>query len=121
MPRNILVIDDEESIRKYFKRLLEGMGYTVELAETGDAGRELAVNPAVELIITDLQMPGNPSGMDLVKALRALRPECPVVVISGHPTDDRLKLAGELGVEFLTKPFELSFIRQILERIFDKA
>ena len=120
MPRNVLVIDDDEGIRKYFKRLLENLGYTVELAENGDTGRALAANPAVDLVITDLVIPGNPSGMDLVKALRALRPDCPIVVISGHPNNDRLKLADELGVEFLTKPFELSFIRKVLERQFAK-
>lgn len=120
MPRNILVIDDDEGIRKYFKIFLESMGYTVELAETGDAGYARAVDPAVDLVITDLTIPGNPSGMELVKALRAQRPNCPVVVASGHPTGDRLKLAKELGVEFLTKPFELPFIRKILERQFAK-
>ncbi len=120
MPRNILVIDDDEGVRKYFKRLLEGMGYTVELAENGDTGRARAVDLKVDLVITDLMIPGNPSGMDLVKALRAQRPDCPIVVVSGHPTGDRLKLADELGVEFLTKPFELSFIRKVLERLFNK-
>lgn len=63
-------------------------------------------------------MPGEISSLELIGKLRELRRDCPIVVISGYPTADRLKTCEELGVsEFLTKPFEISFITSVLQRL----
>ena len=114
----ILVIDDEESILKYFRRALKTLGHEVRTAGDGQTGLERAADTAVDLVITDLNMQGELSELDLVGRLRQQRPECPVVVISGYPTADRLAQCESLGVsEFLTKPFELSFIASVLKRL----
>lgn len=116
--KKILVIDDEPGILRYFDRLLTGLGYAVLTGDNSQAGCELAKDPCVSLIISDLNMPGEPSKMDLIRKLRELRPDCPVVVVSGYPTPERLQACEELGVaEFLTKPFEISFITSVLKRL----
>lgn len=115
----ILVIDDEDQIRKHFQMLLPHLGHTVCTAADGDEGVLAAEDESIQLIITDLCMPGRLSETELVRELRRLRPDVPIVVISGYPSGDALMACEEIGVvDFLTKPFELSFIAAILEKSF---
>lgn len=114
----ILVIDDEQGILNYFQKLLTSLGYAVETANDSASGREKSKDPSVNLIISDLSMPGQPNKMELIKCLREARPDCPLIVVSGYPTSERLAACQALGVsEFLTKPFEISFINSILQRL----
>lgn len=114
----VLVIDDEAEICKYFQRLLTEIGYDVQTAGDSPSALACADDPSVDLIVSDLNMPGAPSEMALIRALREKRPDCPIVVVSGYPTGDRLKACGEMGVvEFLTKPFEMPFIVSVLTRL----
>ncbi len=114
----ILLIDDEPSIRTYFERLLTGLRYEVQTASDSPTGLACAERTRFDLIISDLNMPGTPSGLDLIKVLREKRPDCPLVVISGYPTGERLEACREMGVvDFLTKPFEMPFIVSILSRL----
>ena len=114
----ILVIDDEAEIREYFVRLLTGLGYEVETAGDSSTGLACAAGADVDLIVSDLNMPGRPNGLDLIKMLREKHPACPLVVVSGYPTGERLDACREMGVvDFLTKPFEMPFIVSILSRL----
>ena len=113
----ILAIDDELAILKYLKMILAELGYEARTAGNGPDGCNEAKNQDVKLIISDLNMAGEISGMNLVKKLRALRPDCPIIILTGYPTGDRLKEAEELNVEFLTKPFEIPFLATLLKRL----
>lgn len=112
----ILIIDDEQVILDYLEMVLTKLGYDVITACDSVSGCNDAKNPRVKLIISDLNMPGEMSGISLIRELRALRPDCPVIVLTGYPTDSLLKEAEELNVEFLTKPFEIPFLNSILKR-----
>ena len=114
----ILVIDDKDGIRTYFRSLLQRRGYEPLMAENGVEGCELAADPEVRMIISDLRMPGELGEIELIRTLRTLRPEVPLVVITGHPSGDLLQQCEELGVkDFLAKPFELSFVTTVIERL----
>ena len=113
----ILAIDDELAILKYLKMILSELGYDARTAGNGQDGCNEAKNQDVKLIISDLNMAGEISGINLVKKLRALRPDCPIIILTGYPTGDRLKEAEELNVEFLTKPFEIPFLATLLKRL----
>jgi len=113
----ILLIDDELAIRKYMATLLSQLGYSIRTADDGNTGCEMAGDPEIKLVIADLNMPGEISGMDIVRKIRAMRPDCPIIVVSGYPTPDRLKETDENGIEFLTKPFEIPFLASILKRL----
>lgn len=116
----ILIVDDDGGVRIYLSRLLDRLGYQVVEAENGASGLAKMADPAIDAVLTDLNLPGEPNQMELVRQMRALRPACPIVVISGYPSKDRLDECNTLGVnEFLTKPFELNFIKQVLKRILD--
>jgi DNA-binding NtrC family response regulator len=115
----VLLIEDDQGVRTYITRIIEKAGHEVATAEEGGRGYELAADKSVEMILTDLSMPGEPSEMDLVRKLRALRPDCPTVICSAYPTHERLSECEALGItDFLTKPFEVTFIRSLLDRIF---
>ncbi len=115
----ILVIDDEEFILRYFARVLSSLKHEVITAADSSEGCRLAKEDStLQIIFTDLAMPGEFSDVALVAELRRLRPECPLVVISGHPTANRLAECERLGVrDFLTKPFELGFISGVINRL----
>jgi DNA-binding NtrC family response regulator len=113
----ILLIEDEAEVSKYLRMLLERMKHEVETAADGTQGFARAGDDSFDLIITDLRMPGEPSEMDLVRAIREKRPATPLVVVSGHPTPERLEECETLGItDFLTKPFEIDFIRSVLNK-----
>lgn len=113
----ILVIDDELAILKYLKMILAEFGYDARTADNGPDGCNEAKNPDVKLIISDLNMAGEISGINLIKKLRALRPDCPIIILTGYPSGERIKEAEELNVEFLTKPFEIPFLATLVKRL----
>jgi DNA-binding NtrC family response regulator len=118
----ILIVDDDAGVLGYLTRLLGTLGHTVETAEDGAVAVERATDKSFQMIISDLNLPGEPNRLALIRRLRELRPECPLVVISGYPTQDRLDECREMGVtEFLTKPFEINFIKSVLRRLFEGA
>lgn len=113
----ILVIDDESAVLSYLKNIITKLGYDVRTASDSQSGCDEAKNHDIKLIISDLIMPGKISDTDLIRKLRAMRPDCPVIVLSGYPTTDRLKETCDIGVEFLTKPFEIPFLAALLKRL----
>ncbi len=104
-PKHVLLIDDEVSQLKLRTQILHNAGIATLTAGTGEAALGLMRSeqgPTVRAIVTDHMLPGL-GGADLVRALRALRPEIPILVITGLP-DAEPEYAG-LRVRFHTKPF----------------
>jgi CheY-like chemotaxis protein len=112
----VLVVDDSEVIRALVAMMLHTAGYTVLLAENGrEALAQLREN-AVEVVVTDMIMP-EMDGLELIAALRTLRPELPVIAMSGgsDKSDSCLARAKELGARSaLAKPFQ---VQQMLEAV----
>jgi DNA-binding NtrC family response regulator len=102
-PGAILLVDDEDGVREYARKVLELAGYTVQPAESADAAERLfRRDPAgVALLLTDVIMPGR-TGPELARDLRAIRPGLGVLYISGYVGG-----AGPLpnGSPLLEKPF----------------
>ncbi len=80
--RRLLVIDDDSSFRTTVAFLLQRLGYTVHTAESGSAGIVLLRQTAVDLVLTDLLMPGL-TGWDVARLAKAMRPRLPVVLVTG--------------------------------------
>jgi CheY-like chemotaxis protein len=123
MSKKILVIDDEEVIRKSFKLALEGLGYDVMVLESGQKGIDEIKKTPYNLIFLDLKMPG----MDGVATLRGLRQvdmNVPIYIVTAFHKDflEGLQKAAKDGMNFelLEKPIPGSLIavmtRSILER-----
>ena len=97
------------------------MGHDLVAVGDGPAGLELLEKDSFDVIMTDLNMPGEPNGIALVREIREKNPDTPVIVISGYPTKERLNECTALGVEdFLTKPFEMTFFSSVVTRLLDR-
>jgi len=102
----ILLVDDEESIRKLLSRMLES-SYDVEVAPDGDAALRLLREPDAhyDLLISDLNMPGM-DGLTLIREAQRINPTLTAIVITGYSTESSAIEALNLGVAgYLTKPF----------------
>ncbi len=103
----VLVIDDEESIRRTLGEILADEGYEVLAAASGEEGVDLAARRAPDVIFLDVWLPG----IDGIEALRLLRERgvaAPVVMISGHGTIETAVRATKLGAyDFVEKPLSL--------------
>jgi PAS domain S-box-containing protein len=106
--RRVLVVDDEESIRLVARALLLRAGFRVEVHDGAEsAARMFAAAPAsFALVLADLSMPGL-NGAELIRQLRAIRPEQPAVLMSGdHDRYGPVTGSGLAGVVLLAKPFD---------------
>ena len=102
----ILLVDDEESIRKLLSRMLES-SYDVEIAADGEAAIRLLGQPDAhyDLLISDLNMP-DMDGLTLIREAQRINPTLAAIVITGYSTESSAIEALNLGVTgYLTKPF----------------
>jgi CheY-like chemotaxis protein len=117
-PRHILVIDDEDGIRRAIKTVLERVGYQVREARNGLDALQLWHEEASDLVITDIHMPGM-DGLDTIRKLHALNPNLPVIALSGSgemASRDLLNDAGLSGpIRTLDKPFKLTEILECVK------
>jgi CheY-like chemotaxis protein len=110
-PKTILVVDDESHLLDTVQFILQSNGYTALPARGGEEALERlaawrAAGGRVDLILTDLQMPG-PSGLELVQRLRDAGVQAPVLVMTGYNDQETARRLRERGIEhFLDKPFE---------------
>ena len=116
--KRIMVIDDERNMCEALRILLEGRGYSVTTSSDGrHAIQRVTEGEAVDLVITDLKMPGK-DGMDVLTSLRETRRSIPVILITAYGTIDSAVEAMKIGAtDFITKPFD----KEELCNIVDKA
>ncbi|WP_010256707.1 sigma-54-dependent transcriptional regulator [Treponema primitia] len=116
MQFRILVVDDEKNIREGLAASLEMDGYQVETAADGDAGFKRFRKGDIDLLITDLRMPGI-SGEELLKKVDSETPGIPVIVLTGHGTVENAVAAMRNGAyDFLTKPVDLGHLSLLVKR-----
>ena len=101
----VLVIDDEELIRLLFEETLGKLGYKVVIAKNGSEGLELIKQRDFDLLFLDLKMPGM-DGAEIFRQVKTIKPNLPVVIITGYPNSDMMDRAlahGPFGI--MKKPF----------------
>ncbi len=102
----ILIIDDQPSIRFGVRNLLEGEGFSVLEAETGEQGLSVIADTAPHLVLLDLRLP-DCEGLDLLPRIKTIDDALPVIVLTAHGTIETAIRALKNGAEnFLTKPFD---------------
>ncbi len=121
MKPRILVVEDENAIRLALKGLLTREGYEVDLAVDGrDAIEQLDVQ-SYDLVLTDLALGHGPSGMDVLKRIKEIRPETAVVMITAHGNEKIAVEAMKAGAEdYIPKPFDNDEIRVLVRRALDR-
>ena len=112
----ILVIDDEESIRKLLKISLTHKGYEVITAEDGEKGIEAFQAERPPLVITDIKMPGI-DGIEVLKRIRGLNPDTRVIVITGHgDMESAIEALQFEASDFINKPITDKALSVALKR-----
>ena len=111
--KNILVVDDEETVRESLAAILEREGYRVFQAESGDEGlRVLKETPGIQLVISDQNMPGM-SGIEILKLVRERYPNVTRIMLTGDPDPQviiRSINEGEV-YRFIKKPWDNTMLR----------
>ena len=121
MPK-ILIVEDEAAIRRVLSKILkeENSSYEIFEAEDGKKGYNMVIDQEYDLIFSDIKMPGM-DGMELLGAIRELRPEIPVVMISGHGDLELAVNAMRLGAfDYISKPPDFNRLLHTVRQALDK-
>ena len=121
MPK-ILIIEDEAAIRRVLTKILteESDTYTVEEAEDGKQGLEKIKSEDYDLVLCDIKMP-KMSGEELLEAVKKIKPEIPMVMISGHGDLETAVNTMRLGAfDYISKPPDLNRLLNTVRNALDK-
>jgi DNA-binding response OmpR family regulator len=114
---NVLVIEDDPSVRTLVKAVLEKNEYQVDIAETAESGEEHAVDNNYDIIILDLGLPDG-DGFDLCKSMRDQEITTPVLILSAEQeTDVKIKCLRVGADDYITKPFDTEELLARIEAI----
>ena len=106
MKRTVLVVDDELNMQAVMRMVLQDAGHEVLLADSGEAGLVHLLNPNLDVILSDLRMPGM-GGEVFINRCRNERPDVPVIVVTAHGTIRSAVSSIHAGAsDYLAKPFE---------------
>src|SRR5438552_4031157 len=112
----ILIIDDNETIRDGLRHLVKKMGHAALAAAGGREGLTMFRAAPADFVITDLKMDGL-DGVEVLRAVRELDPDCPAMIITAFGTVETAVEAMKLGAfDFLIKPFAPEVVRLKVER-----
>lgn len=114
----VLVVDDEQPIREVVAEVLELAGYRVLQAEDGPSGLKVLQSQRVDLLVTDVGLPGGMNGRQVADAARIARPDLRILFITGYA--ENAAVSGdelEPGMAVLTKPFDIAALGRKVEHL----
>ena len=118
----ILIIEDEAAIRRVLKKIIseENDSYQVEEAEDGLAGIEMIMNKDYDLVLCDIKMP-KMDGVEVLEKAKKIKPETPMVMISGHGDLDTAVNTMRLGAfDYISKPPDLNRLLNTVRNALDR-
>ena len=117
---NVLLVEDDDEVAALVGDMIEQLGYDVTRVATGAAALGAMANGRdIDVVFSDILMPGEMSGADLAREIRRRRPDLPVVLTTGYDGEERLS-ADELGLPILRKPYRLDALARILSSAMQK-
>lgn len=117
----ILVIDDEKSIRKSLREILEYENFKVDEAGDGAEGSAMAEKEVYDIILCDIKMP-KLDGIEVLEKIQKVHPDIPVIMISGHGTIETAVEAVKKGAfDFIAKPLDLNRLLVTVRNAMDKT
>ncbi|MDA0589704.1 MAG: sigma-54 dependent transcriptional regulator [Planctomycetota bacterium] len=116
IPVRVLVVDDDENHAEAVADSLEPHGYECQVAGSGEKGLALIESDEFDVVITDLKM-GEIDGLELLQKAKEELPDAEVILLTGHSSFKSALAAGQAGAfMYLTKPVDISELRQAVER-----
>lgn len=114
---NVVIIDDERAVREMFREAVSSLGYLAGAVDSAEQGLRVLESQTVDVVFLDLPLNGR-GGLDLLRKLKARRPETEVIVMAGHGTVESAVEAMKSGAyDYLMKPFSLEQVKVLLDRI----
>jgi len=121
MKTRLLVVDDEQSIRRLWMTIGNTLGYVCAEAESAEAALARLDTDTPDLLLTDLKLP-NMSGVELLKQTKQLLPHTEVAIMTGHGSIESAVDAMKLGAyDYIEKPFRVEKMRLLLQRMAEKV
>ncbi|HET8649568.1 MAG TPA: ATP-binding protein [Gemmatimonadales bacterium] len=118
---SVLVVEDERWVRELAVRALRAHGYQVRAAATGEEALAIAASAPVDVLVTDVVMPGM-NGRELAERLQATRPSLQVVYMSGYAEHSVVRQGViEPGIAFVGKPFEPDRLARMVREVLDQS
>jgi len=112
---NILVVDDDRSMREFLEILLTGEGYNVSLADSGESGCYALTSNSFDLVVTDIRMKGV-NGLDVLRKAKEVNSDTMVVMISAFATaDTAVEAMREGAYDYIPKPFKVREFKKIIK------
>lgn len=121
-PLKILVVDDESNICDFLKRGLTQVGnYSVDIATNGQQAIEKVEKDVFDMVLTDLMMP-EMDGMTLIKLIKGIRPEIPIIMMTAYGSIETAVEAMKLGAnDYITKPIDLKDLLLRISKVYNEA
>src|SRR5262249_48843252 len=117
----LLIVDDEPSIRKLCSTVGASLGFSCHEAESGEAALDHLQTESPDVILTDLKME-NMTGLDLLKEVKGRLPRTEVAMMTGHGTIPTAVEAMKLGAyTYIEKPFRVEELKLLLQRMAEKV
>ena len=117
MGASILLVEDEPGIQLAIRGLLRREGHAAEVASTGSEAVELIADGSFDLVLTDLSLPDDVSGLDLVRHVHEQCPGTPVILITAYGSEHIAKEAVRAGAfDYVPKPFNNEELRAAVRR-----
>jgi len=117
----VLVVDDERSMREFLAICLRREGYQVSVAESGGRALDWLAEHEVDVVVTDLRMPGPVDGLGLLRGIRERGLDSEVIVVTAFATPETAIAAMKQGAyDYLTKPFKVDEIHAVIGRALEK-
>jgi len=114
----ILVVDDDPVIRRMLEKRLEKEGYEVLIAEDGYQARKIIPQQHIDVVLTDLMMPGSIGGIEVLEIAKSISPNIEVILITAHSSVDTAVEAMKKGAaDYLEKPINFDELFLRLEKI----
>jgi DNA-binding NtrC family response regulator len=114
---NLLIVDDERTIRDGCREVAQALGFTTYIADSADHALRIVDSASIDVVLLDLRLPGM-GGLEVLREVKKKRPETVVVVITGYATVQSAVQAMKHGAyDYVTKPFNLEELRLLLERV----
>lgn len=115
----ILIIDDDDQLRKSFEKLLIEEGYAVKSAPSGETGLKQIKESIPDLVILDMRLPGM-NGLEVFQAIHEIEPKLPVIIMTAYGTTETAIEATKMGAfDYLLKPFDIPEMLGVVEQALD--